>query len=459
MIRPAVRSFSRCAAAAISVVGALGCSPSEGPGAAADTERPDVVLILIDTLRPDHLGLYGYERDTAPFLSTLARESTVFRRAFSTSSWTAPATASVFTGLYPNRHGVWMGFRAQNNSMDDALEAGETSLELVALPAVPTLAEHLKFGGYRTFGVAANINVGSELGFDRGFHEFEKLHQRPAEELVETALGWRAQMDAERPFFLYIHLNDVHKPNEPHAPWYQEREGELEDLVARYDSEISYTDEWIERLLEGLELDDDTLLVIVSDHGEEFMDHGNTGHKYSLYGELNRVLMIVRPPGDVPAGEVEVNVSLVDVLPTVLDAAGLEWDRDGPGRSLLPLLGAGSPEALAAFEERTLFAHRIQGKSELPLYERPVLWAAIRGRWKYLRDDFAGVSELFDMHADPTEQDDRLAREEAVAAELASSLLDFENGTVRLEGKAVEVTLDEALMEDLNQLGYAGHDD
>jgi arylsulfatase A-like enzyme len=456
MVRPAVRSFSWCAALAVSVAGSA-CGPA-GSSPEVDSERPDVVLVVIDTLRPDHLEAYGYERETAPYLAELARGATVFRRAFSTSSWTAPATASLFTGLYPNHHGVLMGFRAQNNSMEEADEAGETSLELVALPAVQTLAEHMKFAGYGTFGVAANINVGSELGFDRGFNEFAKLHQRPAEELVETALGWRERMEAG-PYFLYVHLNDVHKPNDPRAPWYEEHEEDIDDLVAKYDSEISYTDQWIQRLCEGLELDGDELLIVVSDHGEEFMDHGNTGHKYSLYGELNRVLMIVRPPGGVPPGELEVNVSLVDVLPTILDVAGIEREGDdGPGRSLLPLLGAGAPAAAAVFAERTLYAHRVQGKSDRPLYERPALWAAIRGPWKFLRDDFAGTSELYDMVSDPAEQEDLVAGRGAMAAALGSSLAEFERNTVRLEGAAVEVKLDSALMDNLNDLGYTGND-
>lgn len=137
--------------------------------------RHDVVLITIDTLRPDHLGFLGYPRDTAPYLSSLARGSVVFRRAFSTSTWTAPATASLLTSRHPQDHGVRSGFFVDRKR---ASPAGATAIRLPRLPdSMPTLPEFFHDHGYETFGITANVNVGPEIGFDRGFDHFARLHR------------------------------------------------------------------------------------------------------------------------------------------------------------------------------------------------------------------------------------------------------------------------------------------
>ena len=430
------------------------CGGGAGGGGADSPYKPDLVLIVIDTLRPDHLELHGYERETAPFLAALAERSTVFDRAYSTSSWTAPATASVFTGMYPNRHGVLMGFRAQH-SLLKANGEDARNLELVSLPAPPTLAEQLGAAGYATFGAASNVNVGPELGFDRGFDRFERLIRDDAELLSRKVLAWRDALEAG-PSFLYVHFNDVHKPYGGREPFYEPAQNELEDVVARYDSEIAYLDRWIEHLYEELGWGADTVVVILSDHGEEFADHGGKGHGYSLYRELNHVLLLVFAPELAPGpARVEANVSLVDVLPTLLDAAGLDPFEQAQGRSLVPLLGGGGE---AVFEQRTLFAHRIRGKDLEPIYERVPVWSVIRGRWKLIRKDKTGERELYDLYADPGEANDLAAERSQLVEELSRELAAFERETARLEGEHIEVEVDDELFEHLDELGYTGDD-
>ena len=435
------------------------CAPS-APADAGDAPAPgaepraDLVLILIDTLRPDHLQPYGYEAPTSPFLARLADRAVVFERAFSTSSWTAPATASVFTGLYPNEHGVVAGFRAQRH-LDEALEE---RLQLVALPADrATLPELLADAGYATFGLASNINVGSELGFDRGFEQFERLHRAPAAEIVERVLAWRAQLDPERPYFLYLHLNDVHMPYEGRPEFGYEPGAEgLENQIAAYDSEIRYLDHWLGELDRGMgwAAGRDTFLMLVSDHGEEFLEHGAVGHRFSLHAEVNDVLMMVAAPGAAAGARVGANASLVDVLPTLLDAAGLEPPPGLAGRSLAPLLAAPAAE----LGERALFAHRVRGKSERPLDERRALWAIVSGPWKLLLDETDGSARLYDTAADPGETEDLAAARPELVERLRAELETFRSETVLHAGSEVEVLVDQELLEHLRELGYAGQE-
>jgi len=299
-----------------------------------------VVLVLIDTLRADHLEAYGYEHASAPFLSSVAARAVLFRNAFSTSSWTAPATASVFTGLYPTRHTVTKGIKADDDTRRELETEGAARVVATAIPAaIRTLPQFLQDAGYRTVGVAANINIGSALGFDRGFDSFEHLHRSSAEELSASIRAMHREAGSDRPGFTYIHFNDVHGPYTERAPWYRAQSDPFRARIERYDSEISYVDDVLGRLYRDLAWDRDTIFCVVTDHGEEFKDHGNTGHGFSLFGEVQRVVMILAAPSlDVGPAVVDANVSLVDVLPTILELAGLETPEDADGRSLLLLL-------------------------------------------------------------------------------------------------------------------------
>lgn len=441
-------------------VGLAACGGSSEPGnppaqAIPAAKRPDIVVVLIDTLRPDYLEVGGGTRETAPFLKELAGRSVVFPRAISSSSWTAPSTATVFTGLYPPEHGVVQGFFAHERlaqakgAKDDGdgdESMGDENLSLVPLPrSRKTLAEHLHEAGYQTFGVASNVNIGSELGFDRGFDRFSKTRQAPASELFATLLGWRGELAPDRPHFFYLHLNDVHKPYEGREPWYTPRADPHKDDAERYRSEIRYVDEGLRGLFAEMGWGPETATLVLSDHGESFGEHNMRGHGFSLHAEVNHVLMMLSAPG-LPGGGrvVDRNVSLLDVLPTVLDLAGL--DPTGlEGCSVVPL-ARGDEAARAAFDERVLFAHR--------LGDDGVLWAAVQGDWKLILDEVKGRQLLFDVAGDPRELENRLGREADVAKRLEQELERFKRTVRPVEDTSVQVPMDQALMEHLKSLGY-----
>jgi arylsulfatase A-like enzyme len=429
-------------------------------GGSAQSERkgPNVVLVVIDTLRPDHLGFGGYSRETAPFLASLAAEGTVFDRAYSTSSWTAPATASIFSGLWPPRHGVLQGFFAHFKDATDGGDGAPRTLSVGALATgSATLPEVFKAQGYRTFALTTNINIGPEIGFDRGFERFERLDNLAGRKVLAHLEAWRPELMAEneRPYLLYLHFNDVHSPYHPRKRWYSSEGDERARRMSAYDSEISYLDGVLESLFERLEIGPGTLVAIVSDHGEEFLEHGRWYHGFSLHRELNQVLFLLRAPGlGVPARRVPVNVSLVDILPTLAELAGLDLDRDQlearSGRSLAPLLlGAEAGEsALAQFALRPIYAHR----ELLSATGSQETWAVMRGGWKLLLAE--GQRKLYDLWRDPAEVQDLSAQEPALARELWRLLeAEMDRGNERAGGTN-EVILDRDLLERLSSLGY-----
>ena len=440
-------------------------TPASGPS----RSRPDVVLVLIDTLRRDHLDVYGYENDTTEYLERLAARSVVFERARSTSSWTAPAAASVITGFHPSRHGIVTGMH--NYVWTRKTSEDPDTLVLSTLPtSEPTLAELFQTAGYETFGISSNVNFAAARGFDRGFDRFANQQRSGAHELADEILSWAAERDGDRPAFWYLHFNDVHSPYEGHAPWYEPKaessagpdlenglenglENDLEDLIARYDSEIRFVDEALGRLHEELSWDENTVIVVLADHGEEFMDHGRVGHRFQLYGELVDIPFMIHVPhqtGEQAGGLRRTEpVSLVDVVPTLAELAGLPVDsRDG--QSLVPLLTKTSEESEPA--SRAVFAHRfLKGRQE-------ELWAVIKDGWKLILHTPKNELQLFDLAHDPQERrnvaPDEPARVQALLSELRElqSLAPLPAGEMRIE-------LGDEMRAELEALGYAGEED
>lgn len=296
-------------------------------------EPPNVLLVSIDTLRQDHVSGYGYPRETTPALDRLAARGVLFLDARSTSSWTLPAHASLMTGRYPFEIGV--------ETSDDALG-----------PDVPLLAERFAEAGFTTAGLASHVFLNVSYGFARGFGLYDVVPDRRAAEVTDRALGWLARQ--ERPFFLFLHYFDPHwhyDPPEGYAERFAEgrinrtwgrlarllpfvgpdreipREG-LEQLRALYDGEIRYTDDELGRLLQGLRTRGElgnTIVAVVSDHGEELEEHGFFGHGGTLYGEAVRIPLILHAPGRLPAGRrVTGQVSLKSLPEALLTLAGLE---------------------------------------------------------------------------------------------------------------------------------------
>jgi len=436
-------------------------------------ERPwNLVLISLDTLRADHLGAYGYARATSPRIDALAREGVLFEQAYSTAPKTAPAHMSLMTGLYPPAHGV----RNFEGRIDVSLGAD-----------VPTLAEILRVAGYRTAATTSGGNVHRDLGFGRGFQVYEHLPGE-AEPVFDRALAHLERLAAAGPeappFLLFVHTFQLHDPYVPPPEtralfvdpdyrgkivsdrdaltrlageeWHQrnamfwagvdpEDPADLQHLKDLYDACLRAADNQVGRLLDALDrlaLREDTLLVLLSDHGEEFHDHGGFGHD-TLYDELLRVPLLMRlPPGASPLPEgarVEPVVRLVDVLPTILELLGLPSLEHAQGRSLLPLL-RGAEE-----RERAAYAYHVEVDA-----------SALRAQdWKLVSTPEARV--VFDLSRDAAERRGRSADGTVVGDDLARALGSFTSWSERIRQLAPPgkpVALDPETRRSLEALGY-----
>jgi len=390
--------------------GPLGCarnSPPPNPpvhevdSALDDQMRPrtNVVLISIDTLRADHLSAYGYEFETTPNIDRVAEEGVLFENAIAETSWTLPAHASMLTGLPSLVHQVVFDGKR--------LTEGHT-----------TLAEVLSAAGYRTRAYVSGPYLHPIFGFDQGFEtyevigetiydepgfSFERLESDPALQLefaereiqsdrnltsgeIADAVVGDLEAVQDAPFFLFLHFFDVHfdyiPPDAYQKKFYPDYPGSLdandyatnpkvnaemspEDLryvTSLYDGEILWTDEHIGRIMDALDeagLHDNTLVVITSDHGEEFFEHGNKGHRYTLFDEQLLVPLVLRLPGTLPPGlRIPDQVRTIDLMPTILDIVGIPTDALMLGRSVLPLIDADSSE-----EERPALSYLLWPES------------------------------------------------------------------------------------------------
>ncbi len=333
--------------------------------------QPDVIIYLIDTLRADHLGAYGYPRPTSPNIDRFAQDAVLFANARAQSSWTRPSVVSVLTGLAPRRHGV--------NRREDALP-----------DSVDTLAELLAAAGYDTAGYVTNGNAGPNFGLDQGFGQFRHLREsadtherhRLSDHLNLWLFHWLENRPPDDPpFFLYAHATDPHVPYTPpepfrsrFAPDVDPEAGRLEharaviqgrlpptdrtrrDLIDLYDAEIAFNDHHFGRLIERLkELDlyDSSLIVLVADHGEEFLDHDDWEHGNTLFDEQLHVPLIVKLPGGREAGRrIGATASQIDVVPTILDLLGIAPPPALDGVSLLNVSDRASFAYLALSDRR-----------------------------------------------------------------------------------------------------------
>jgi arylsulfatase A-like enzyme len=407
---------------------------------ATPPRRPNVVIVLLDAVRADHLPLYGYPRDTAPFLTSLAERSVVFDRAYSSSGWTSPATASLFTSLHPFQHGVIWNIRRMR----------ENEFRFSRLPEEPqTIAEALREAGYATFAVSDNQSASGLGGFDAGFDRFESTSDASATAVNRKVKEWRADLQGDRPYFLYLHYMDAHEPYLPQGKAFDEfmkdgRPNPRRDFVAAYDSEIRLLDSKVQGLFETLGWSENTILIVTSDHGEGFHDHGLVGHANSLYDELMRVPLLVHQGGGaVTPGRIAVPVGHVDVLPTVRELAGLPPDPRNVGWSLAPLLRTGRWDR----GDRPLLAHQLE------FDEKHEVRAVVFGRHK-LVERRPGRAQLFDVVADPGETRDLAAQEPEIVARLREAYDRAEAGATRYGQAGRESQLSPEAIEKLRALGY-----
>ena len=354
------------------------------PASAADTEakQPSLLLITMDTTRPDHLQPYGSNVET-PALAALASEGVVFEQAYSVAPITLPAHTAINTGLYPPQSGV------RNNGTH-------------YVPAeVTTLAERLRARGWRTAAFVSASVLERRYGLDQGFELYDDdlssgrerhprvVPDRPAEATVAAASAWLDALKPDEPFFLWVHFYDPHAAYSPPPPYRDRYRGRL------YDGEIAYMDAELGRLLAHprLAARSDLAVMALADHGESLGEHGEQTHGILAYDSTLHIPWIAKLPGASGGTRVGEMVSQIDLLPTVLDAFHLGADSALPGRSLLPLLGT---------IPRSAAARGVYEETYLPFYT--YRWAKLRvwrhDRWKLID---APEPELYDLRRDPRE--------------------------------------------------------
>ena len=312
-------------------------------------DKPNVLFISLDTLRADHLGCYGYSRDTSPNIDAFAKDSVLFEDLVATSSWTFPTHASIFTGLSPSVNG-------------DSIRDNEvTRWQLPS--AVHSIPEILGDNGYATAAFTQGIVIRGENGFNQGFDTYSdgslshSLMPGMAESIFAQAQGW---IDAHEgiPFFLFVHSYEIHSPYQAPPPFFGKygppeppvitadnpklTKADAQIMIDRYDEGIAYTDHILGEFLDELKASgvlDNTVVFIFSDHGEEFFDHGGIAHHKTLYREQLHVPLIIHMPGaEAPKGRVPQQVSQLDFYATVMDALKIDTPVPETSYSLLPLI-------------------------------------------------------------------------------------------------------------------------
>lgn len=479
----------------------------------------NVLLYVVDALRADHLSCYGYERETTPTIDGLASEGVRFEHSFTPATWTRPVAASLLTGLYPPAHGT--------RTRDDRFA-----------PPRATLAEAFSAAGYETAGISSMGNVSSATGFDRGFDRFDDLYRdddvidkrhttSAAEEELKSETGvvalpraeditdaferWLRERSGDGPFFGFCWSIEPHIPYDPPAGYdrFGDRQyrgpvdgsreclkevrsdADLERLKALYDGEIRYNDDCLGELLDLLRSEgefDETLVVVVGDHGDAFDEHGRLTHGHAPYEELVRVPWVMRPPGGVEGGQVVPDmVSLVDVYPTLL-----EYAIDAAVESPEPIAGQSRASALHGDQvddhEQVFFEtnsydmqnafygvrtpgwkyieiegpdRRVLTVVELLRYvrENGLLSDILRNPlyyWRRYRYDEA--VRLYDLNADPAERENLADERPARRDEFGTTLRQWREGCESYrEGVDVDrdrSEIDARTREQLRELGY-----
>ena len=411
------------------------------PGLFASCSRPrpairNVLLISIDTLRADHVSAYGFPRPTTPHIDAVAREGVLFKNVRTPVPMTLPAHVSMLTGTLPPTHGL-------RDNLLSRLPEGSV-----------TLAERLKARGFTTGAVVSTFVLDRRFGTSQGFdtyddrfdavHKIGDLSERKGDEAARHASEWLDQ-HKDRPFFLFLHLYDPHDPYQPPEPFASQWKGDP------YAGEVAFADHCVGQVTEKLKqlgLDDSTLLVITGDHGEMLGEHGELNHGFFIYEGALRVPLVLRVPrAEGMPRQLDLPVSLIDIVPTVLSLVGAEVPKEVQGVDLSPwIAGRGAGGGARPIYAETVTPTHYYGASSL-------LGVIVDG-WKYIETT---RPELYDLRADPGEAVNLLEREPVRADALGRTLVSILAAAGRAPGPAPEsAALDEESRQRLAALGYLG---
>jgi len=418
--------------------------------------KQNVIIVSIDPLRQDHLGIYGYRRNTTPNIDDFAKKCAIFTNAYSQAPWTTPAHMSLFTSLYPSFHGV-------DQPMSDTMRRLGKDKK--------TLAEYLKEERYLTAAFTGSGSISGQWGFSRGFDIYDETSSDEVEPkgcdisvIYNKAVDWIKTNKSEN-FFLFFHTYNTHTPYNDR--YFVDKEkirknAKNEYLKALYDGDIRTTDSYLGNLITVLKnegLLKNTVVILISDHGEDFSEHYpfemTKGHGHSLYEELLRIpLIIYHPLFHGKASFIDKNVRLIDIMPTILDILGLSIPGDIQGKSLLPLLKGEDVEMPEYF-----FAEAICHGPERKMIHN--------GRYKYIYSPEPNVQktgrkiypvkmhELYDVQKDPGEKNNIYYKEKEIAKHMHEKLSKF---IKRSKNKNVftknRFKVEEKLKQRLKSLGY-----
>jgi arylsulfatase A-like enzyme len=389
---------------------------------------PNVILITIDTLRADHLGSYGYGRNTSPEIDKLAREGILFENAYSQAPWTYPSVSSIHTSLYPS-------------------QIGQFSSVLVLNESLLTLAEYMKNNFYETIAVVSNTYVSKGWGFSQGFDTFNQEYlSNPGDVtsrlVTDKAVGYLKKY-GDKPFFLWIHYMDPHAIY-IHHPEYGYRDEKLNEIqgdliesnlnkiketlspsaiqyvIDTYDEEISFMDDNVGRLIDSIKelgLDKNTVIILTADHGEEFKERAGFGHASSLYNELIHVPLIIYDPSEKTSGGKRVikNVEVRNIAKTITDSCRLE-DSPFGGKSLIRIAEDGS-------SDETIYSQQSDASGN-SLHKK----AAIAGNWKLIENMDRGTFELYSLGKDPREKTNQFSSDKIETEKVRKMLLSALSG-------------------------------
>lgn len=453
---------------------------------------PNIVFLVLDCGRADRLGCYGYERGTTPNIDAFAADSTLYTQAISAAGWTLPSHASMFTGTYPSRHGA----HNENHYM---------------AASFPTLAEMLARQGYQTTAICYNDWLSEATGLNRGFAEhwqpafqkFQRYAKRIGQwlviggrddwgyEITQRAKKFVRQRDTSKPFFLFMHLMEMHLPfilppshikkflrekisvaealqiNQDPKAFYagaaSMSERDFRILSDLYDAALHYVDaltgEFL-RFLKKMNLLDDTIFVITADHGESLGEHNKIDHYYTLYETLIHVPLLIRFPGVFPARSEAAMVQTLDLYPTLLQLVGVPEEAFSHSQGV-PLPPVGNTRREFAYAERFMDLQGLRSSfpdrdlSHLERFEKDRKTVVRTEKYKLIHSS-RGEHELFDLQSDPRESKNIYEARPEIAGDLAEEMerwkASFEHADIRGE----DAQFDTAQRERLKALGYLG---